>query len=164
MKTRLPEGWQDAIANNPSRLGFKEHIFSDGIPRGCVLTDGTTLMYGTPEYREWAEIRPFISPILKKPQNRKKGVSNSRSEGRELGSCCSCDAIHTPSNPITCHHAIPTAYAKELGRKFGKRPKNSLLPICLNCHKLIHKLMSNQQLGRWFNTPHALRLLVESVK
>lgn len=68
--------------------------------------------------------------------------------------CVSCGATHIQ----TKHHLTPTC--ERNGKKYPKAKE--WVWLCSKEHKLIHRKATNLQIATWFNTEHAVRLLLAS--
>ncbi len=71
------------------------------------------------------------------------------------GACILCER----ENALTFHHLIPRKLhkRKRFAKRYSKDDLNAGIMICQRCHKGLHKLYSENELGTRLNTAQSLR-------
>jgi hypothetical protein len=68
-----------------------------------------------------------------------------------------CELCDLGEVPLTDHHLIPRMrHNKRVKRDFGKE-RNKTLDMCKPCHRQLHKLFTEKQLEREYNTLEKLK-------
>jgi hypothetical protein len=83
--------------------------------------------------------------------------------GNELRACELCDRERYD---ITGHHLIPRTLHnnKKVQATFPRAVLNITVPLCKPCHKQIHELISEKDLGWEYNTVEKLKAHPEVAK
>ncbi len=65
-----------------------------------------------------------------------------------------CALCQRPGVEITRHHLIPRTYHRELRKKKGysRDLLNQTVPLCPPCHRHIHRVFTEKELARHYNT------------
>lgn len=70
-----------------------------------------------------------------------------------------CQLCEREVESTTRHHLIPrTVHRNKWFKKnFSRAEMNTTVPLCRPCHRQIHKLIPEKEMGRHFNTLEKLR-------
>ncbi|PIA97980.1 hypothetical protein CB0940_05562 [Cercospora beticola] len=97
-------------------------------------------------------LNSYIASMVAPPPEYTPSVAASRPDGCEI-----CQREHLP---LTCHHLIPRAiHAKAVKRGWHKEWElNKVAWLCRACHSYVHRIASNEELGKEL---YSVELLME---